>query len=469
MILLSLFDVAGRLHPVLVHLPIGILLLACGFQWMVSYPKYAAIQPAIPVTLFLGVLSAIAACITGLFLSQSGDYDETLVNRHQWLGIGVMVVSLVLYLLHRFSSRAATLRWVSLMLIFLVMITGHMGGSLTHGSDYLTEGLDTDEIKGPAIKPIANIAEAKVYTDMVEPLLKARCYSCHGPNKMKGKLRLDGPELIMKGGKTGKAVLPGQPGESEMIHRLLLPKEDEDHMPPKEKTQLTENEVALLHWWISTGADFTKKTKELEQTEKIKPVLLALQPGAATEVEKSAADLPAAEVPTADEAVIKKLQEAGVPAVPVALGSNYLSANFVNAATTESSLEMLAPLQKQLVWLNLGSTAITDAGMPALSKLGNLRKLNLNNTAVTDKGLEALKSNTHLQYLNLVGTKVSVKGVLALKNLAELKSIYLYQTNVKGTDWAALRKAFPRAMLDSGGYTVPSLPKDTSEVTAPVK
>jgi hypothetical protein len=273
----------------------------------------------------------------------------------------------------------------------------------------------------------------------------------------------------MKGGKTGKAVLPGQPGESELIHRLLLPKEDEDHMPPKEKTQLTQNEVALLHWWISTGADFSKKTKELPQTEKIKPILLALQQGTAPEGEKQAAELTREEVTKEDETLIKKLQDAGVPVVPVGLNSNYLSANFVNAAAPDSTVELLASLQKQLIWLNLGNTSLTDAGMPVLSKLGNLRKLNLNNTDITDKGLAALKSATHLQYLNLVGTKVSVNGVLALKNLAALKSIYLYQTHVKGSDWAALKKAFPGAVLDSGGYTVPTLAKDTSEVTAPVK
>ena len=62
-----------------------------------------------------------------------------------------------------------------------------------------------------------------------------------------------------------------------MMRRLLLPRNEEDHMPPKEKPQLKDNEIALIHWWIATGATFDKKTKELEQPEKIKPILLALQ------------------------------------------------------------------------------------------------------------------------------------------------------------------------------------------------
>ena len=65
-----------------------------------------------------------------------------------------------------------------------------------------------------------------------------------------------------------------------MIERLLLPADDEDHMPPKEKPQLTQGEISLLHWWINTGADFNKKIKELPQTSQVKPILLALQTGA---------------------------------------------------------------------------------------------------------------------------------------------------------------------------------------------
>ncbi|MDO9376196.1 MAG: c-type cytochrome domain-containing protein [Ferruginibacter sp.] len=465
MSLLSLFDVAGRFHPVLVHLPIGILLLACLFQLLAMYKKFEPLRPAIQLMLFLGVLSAIASCITGILLSQSGDYEETLVSRHQWLGIGVMFASLALYLLHRSFVPQKVLSWASLLLLGLIMITGHLGGSLTHGSAYLTEGFDqNDEPKGPAIKPIVNVPEAVVYADMVEPLLKARCYSCHGPNKMKGKLRLDGPELILKGGKTGKTVLPGKPGESELFARLMLPLDDEDHMPPKEKTQLTPHELELLHWWISTGADFTRKTKELPQTEKIKPMLLALQPGAATGTEKIVADVPAEKVSAAEEGVIKSLKAAGVTIVAVAAASNYLSANFMNAAATDSTLKLLTALKPQLVWLNLAGAVLTDKSMAYISQLVNLRKLNLSNTGITDKGLADLRKLTHLQTLNLVGTKISIAGMFELKNLKELQSIYLYQTQVQAKDWMTLRKTFPGTMLDSGGYSVPTLAKDTTEI-----
>src|SRR5687767_2250252 len=289
--LLSFADLIGRFHPVLVHLPIGILLLACFFQLLTVKSRFAFLQPAIPVMLFWGMLGAVFSCISGYMLSLSGDYDGQLVSRHQWMGIFVAIASLVLYLLYKLSIGEKAARLFSLAIIVLITITGHLGGSLTHGSDYLTEGLNSEDEKGVVMKPIPNIQEATLYADVVQPLLQAKCYNCHGANKQKGKLRLDQQEFILKGGKDGKVIEAGKADESEMIERMLLPLSDEDHMPPKEKKQLTPGEISLLHWWINTGADFNKKVKDLSQSEQIKPVLLSLQSGS-SDVENAITDVP---------------------------------------------------------------------------------------------------------------------------------------------------------------------------------
>ena len=463
--LLSILDFTGRLHPLLVHLPIGILLLACFFQWLTIKNRFTFLQPAIPVALFWGMISAVASCISGYLLSESGDYDAELVSRHQWLGISVAIVSLVLYLLHQFSIGESTARWASLFLIILISITGHLGGSLTHGSDYLTEGFNKTEQKGSAIKPIANVPEAVLYADAIQPLLQARCYSCHGPNKKKGKLRLDTPEFIIQGGEDGKALVPGKPDEGEMMKKLLMPLNNKHHMPPLEKPQLTQNEIALLNWWISTGADFTKKIKDLPQNDKIKPVLLALQTGSSSGDENNTADIPQQAVTKADDAAITKLKQAGVIIVPIAQNNNYLSASFVSVvAGTDTIVKLLEPLQKQLVWLNLGNTNITDSGMKIIAKLNNLTRVYLNNTAITDNGLVQLKTTKQLRYINLINTKITAKGLVPLKDLKELRSIYLYQSAINKSDWTDLQRMFPKTTLDSGGYTVPVLVTDTTEV-----
>jgi uncharacterized membrane protein/mono/diheme cytochrome c family protein len=462
--LLSLPDLIGRFHPVLVHLPIGILLLACFFQFLILKPRFAVLQPAIPSMLFWGMIGAVLSCLSGYMLSLSGDYDEELVGRHQWMGIFTAILSLILYLLYQFSVSEKIARWVSLGIIILVTITGHLGGSLTHGSDYLTEGLNSDDDKGPVLKAIPNIQEATLYADVVQPLLQAKCYSCHGANKQKGKLRLDQQEFILKGGKDGKVIEPGKADESEMIERMLLPMTDEDHMPPKEKKQMTPNEISILHWWINTGADFNKKVRDLQQTERVKPVLLSLQSGSASEDTK-ATDVPETPVSKADDEAVNRLKKAGVIVMPVAQNSNYLSASFFTAGPGADSLvKLLEPLKKQLVWLKLDKAAINDETMGDLSKLTSLTKLQINNTAITDKGLAKLESLEQLQSLNLVGTKITAQGVMQLEKLKKLKNLYLYQTGVNNNEWALLQKAFPAAQIDSGKYMVPTLHTDTSEI-----
>jgi mono/diheme cytochrome c family protein/uncharacterized membrane protein len=470
--LLTVSDFIGRFHPVFVHLPIGILLLACFFQWLMIKERFAILQPAIPVTLFWGMISAIASCISGYLLSTTGDYDMQLVSSHQWLGISVAVVSLFLYVMHKRSVSGTTARIVSLVLFLLITITGHLGGSLTHGSTYLTEGLNAGaaDKKGAAIPPIPNIQEAVVYNDMVKPLLEARCYSCHGPNKKKGKLRLDTEEFILKGGEDGKTIIAGDAEASGLIERLLLPQSDDDHMPPKEKPQLTQQEIALLNWWVSSGAHFSKKVKDLQQTEKIKPVLLALQKGDATEEESKLSDVPEAEVSKADDVVIKKLQAAGVIVVPVAQNSNYLSVNFVTAVSTaDSVMKLLGSLKKQLLWLKLNNATVNDHAVEFIKECKAITRLQLNNTAITDKAIATIKLLPQLQSLNLVGTKITAEAVLQLQSLKTLKHIYLYKTAVTRNSWAALQKAFPSAKIDSGNYVVPFLTTDTTRVTAPVK
>lgn len=453
----------GHFHPVLVHLPIGILLLGCFFQLLTVHARFLSLRPALPLIYLLGGLSAVFSSATGYLLSQSGDYDPGTVGLHQWLGICVSVVALLVYGMYRAHAKEALLNVVSVVLIALITLTGHYGGTLTHGSGYLSMALKEDGKGKAAVPPVPDVQRAAVYMHMVQPLLQSRCYSCHGPDKQKGKLRLDTRDLIFKGGEDGKVLVPGSAEESELIKRLLLPLSNEDHMPPKEKPQLTEEEIALLQWWIREGADFNKKVLELKQSEKDKAMLLSFQPGTAKK-EQQLADVPAAEVGKADAAAIERLKDAGVVVIPVSSSSNYLSASFVTAGVSPEVLTLLEPLKKQLVWLNIANTALDDRGMQRLAVLENLVRINLSRTSVTDKGLNILKGFSRLQYINLVGTKVTATGIAQLKTLKELKSLYLYQTAIVKDDEPRLKKLFGKADLDFGGYVVPTLEKDTTEV-----
>ena len=467
--LLTITDFIAHFHPVLVHLPIGILLIAALFQLISRKEKFQSLSVAVGIALFWGMISAIVSCISGFLLSRSDDYDESLISKHQWFGISVAVTSIIAYYLSQKNSTYT--KWVMALMTLLIIITGHLGGSITHGSDYLTKSFSSSNESNSETKrkPIPDVQQAMVYADVIKPILETRCYGCHGPNKQKGKLRLDEPDFILKGGKDGKIIIAGKADESNLIERIFLPKENEDHMPPKEKAQLTRQDLDLLHWWVSSGADFNKKVNELPQTNKIKSVLLALQAGEVKE-EINLSDIPEKKVEEANEATVKKLKDRGVAIIPVVQNSNYLSANFVAVdSVTKDDLQLLEPLKRQLLWLRLGDKNISDNDLAAISKLSSLRRLHLERTEVTDKGIAAIKNLSQLQYINLVGTGVTAKGLEELKGLKNLKQIFIYQTGITGNELMNLNKIFPRVQIDTGGYKVPTFVSDTTEKKAEVK
>lgn len=461
-----MFPLIGHFHPVFVHLPIGMLILAFILQFIEKRKPGTNFEQAITLSLLMGMISAVISCITGYFLSRSDDYDQQLVNQHQWLGIGVAVVAIVLYFLRK-KHTAQRWHWpLMIVLIVLVAATGHIGGSLTHGSDYLTKpfsGITNRDTTALQQVSIPDAQEAAAYAQIIQPLLQNKCYSCHNKNKQKGGLRMDEQALLMKGGKNGVIVLPGKAGESELMKRLLLPREHDDHMPPKEKPQLTDNEIALLHWWIASGAPFDKKVKDLEQPAAVKPALLALQNAPAEK--KAPATIPADPVSKADDSAVKRIKDLGVVILPVSQSSHYLSANFITAAGIQNKdLQLLLPVKKQLVWIKLGQPVINDSALTVIAQCPNITRLQLEHTNITDAGLKQLTALKQLQYLNLVGTKISAQGLLQLKGLDKLQSIYCYRSAIRKEDWPQLQQAFPKAIIDSGGYQVPALPTDTIEV-----
>ncbi|MGI8636496.1 MAG: c-type cytochrome domain-containing protein, partial [Segetibacter sp.] len=452
------------------HLPIGILLVALLLQFLAQKEKYSSLKVAIPIVLLWGSIAALVACITGYLLLITEDYDRSLVNWHMWMAIGVLLVSLILYTKEVNPKVQVSKKLLSIGLLILITVTGHLGGSLTHGSDYLTKPffkiVSSDTVANVAIKPVANVQEALVYPDVIQPILQTKCYSCHNENKQKGKLRMDDISLLMKGGKHGSIIDVNSIDSSEMLQRLLLPVDNEKHMPPKEKPQPTEAQIALLHWWISNKADFKKKVKDLEQPEKIKPVLLALQKPII--IKKESIDIPTAAVEKADDKTIAQLREKGWLVLPVSQNSNYLSASLTNANTAAiKDIALIKELSKQLIFLQINHPAIDDDALLSVSKLSNLRRLNLTNTSITNKGLQQLKSLEHLQQLNLVGTKISAQGILQLQNLKRLKNLYLYQTGINNNDTGKLRAAFTKTDIDFGNYIVPLLVSDTTLVKPP--
>lgn len=384
-----------------------------------------------------------------------------------WMGISTTLITLMLYAKEKNPQFAVSKTLLAAVLLVSIMITGHLGGSLTHGSDYITKPLknifsiDTEAVA--TIKPIANVQDAMVYTDVIKPIFETKCYSCHGTNKQKGGLRMDDSLKLMKGGKDGVVIAPGNADASKLIKRLLLPTDNDDHMPPKEKPQPSESQLALLHWWITNGAAFNTQVKDLPQDEKIKPMLFALQT-VNTET-KQLSYIPAKPVEPANAHIVQQLNQKNILVLPVALNSNYLEVNFINdTLVNEPDLQLVAQLNKQLISLKLSGSNANDDLLSTVAKCSNLIRLYLDGTNITDKGLAKIVSLSNLQYLNLTHTNVTAHGLLQLKPLQDLQAVYLYQTKITQADWASLQQTFPKTVLDSGGYIVPTLTTDTTEV-----
>lgn len=462
-----MFALAGHLHPVLVHLPIGILLIALFLQVVSISPTRATWKPAADAALGLGVVFAAFSCVTGYLLSLSGDYDHALVTTHQWLAISLTILSGLLYFSLRDRRMGSVSGALAIAVLLLVFLTGHWGGSLTHGPDYLSLQAADEGPSAPLLRPIPDIQGAGVYTGLVMPVLHDNCYRCHSTGRQKGGLRLDSPEAITKGGKSG-------PAPAELLKRIQLPLDDEHHMAPKEKPQLTKAEVALLRWWVDAGAPFDKKVRDLPQDSAIKPVLTAFHAGTAGPIGGADgpltiadSDMPRAAIPPAAVAAIARLEAAGALVLPIAAGSPYLDVRFPNDTMGASALQAIDALAPQLVSVKLTGLPIGDDALPILGHCKALVRLWLDNTHVTGKALSSLRALSQLRYLNLAGTAVTTADLQTLSALPQLQELFLYKTNVDKTHWATLQAGFPHTRLDSGGYTVPFLTTDTAIVRAP--
>ncbi len=472
----------GRFHPLIVHLPIGFLIIAGALEIGRRTGRIGVEGSTITAILFWSAVSATLACAFGYMLSLGGGYDEEILDEHKWQGIGVAAFAWLAWAVqsdwlgNKIPFGSALYLPALTVSLVLLAVAGHHGGSLTHGSDYLTQytpgPLRTLAGMAPraqtvAIKPITDINQAMVYEQIVNPILQTRCVQCHNADKAKGGLRYDTAEMLRKGGEDGPVFVAGKGLESEMVKRCLLPEDNDDHMPPNGKPQLTESQIALLTWWIDQGAPFEKKVTELSVSDAIRPVLAALGKGGPvnTGEGKSVASTGPApdarvltmDVPAAAPAVIEELKKTGLLVLPISKEQNQLEVSAVNSRLfSDAQAALLTKISAQLVWLKLGDTQISDATLTQVGKLKNLQKLHLERTNITDAGLKNLSGLTNLEYLNLYGTNITDTGLTQLTGLKNLRTIYLWQTKTTEAGIAALKKAMPNLEV-IGGMTGPAV------------
>lgn len=430
-------ELIGRLHPLLVHLPIGILLLAFGLECLARWGRRTDVRPAIGIALAAGAWTAVVTAGTGWLLSQQGGYEETLLQRHQWLGFGAAALALLVW-----WGRAR--RWYFPAFAGMVAVltaAGHFGGSLTHGANYLFE----NERNAPAPEAVAFAApapETAVFAAYIQPVLEKKCLSCHNASKHKGDLRLDTPDFIRKGGKNGVVIDLQQPEKSPLLQRIRLPLHHDDHMPPAGKPQLTDLETRLIAWWIGAGGDFDKKVKEMPLPEDL---LAGLQQAQAGRQQNPVFDKSVGAASVAD---VQQLKDLFVNVGKLDASAPWLAVSFAGLQHPKPAhWEALRRISDQTVDLDL---AHTDAGDAVLSGFAHLVRLNLAHTAVTDGIRKSLQNMQYLESLNLTGTAVSDAVLEPVVQMRHLKRLYLWQTGVSSGAIAKLQEQRPQLRIETG-------------------
>ncbi|MBL8692784.1 MAG: hypothetical protein JNJ88_01670 [Planctomycetes bacterium] len=446
--------VFGRLHPAILHLPIGLLAAAALVELTIWFFGGSDSRRAPMALIATAALSAILAASTGLVLHEEGHTGEA-VETHEQLGIAVAVLASLAAAAHARFTLGKQLLSLVLYRVFLaaaviVLIpAGHFGGNLTHGENFLFEPLEERQAPAASNAPAGGgdaASPADLYASQIAPILASRCAGCHGEEQQKGKLALHTPEGIARGGKSGALFSGAKPAESLLLARVKLGLEEKGHMPPKSKPQPTEAELAALEKWILAGA-----------------------PMGASGVAQGSTAVAPAEPKEAAPAAIEALRAKLVHVQPIAQGSPYLWVDFAAPAsrTTDSDASaLLEPVTEQVAELSLARTKITQSSLALVARMPHLRRLDLRATELGDAALAALGKHGAIEELILAQTKVTDGAVETILALPKLTKLFVWGSAMTADGVARLRRERPELLVDDGAK--PDAEKKEVEATPKV-
>lgn len=407
--MLEILNYLGKFHPVIIHLPIGALYLTFCLALLEKIFKSKYVIP-IRFGLLFSFVFALFSCFLGYFLSIGGDYSEAILDKHMWLGISTALFIGILLWLHKKSNYEKYFIPLFVFTIVLLSITGHFGGSITHGKDYLKIPEFKEDYK------IVKIDSVQLYSQVVQPILDNKCVKCHNQNKSKGGLILDSKNSILKGGESGEILTAYNPTSSHLYNYPNLPINDEMHMPPEGNTQLTIQEIQLIKLWIESGSDFENVTLMDNLSIENKNSVLSFFPPTQKNVSP----------PSLND--LKKLIELGFRLERNSNENNFIEAKFVGTKLESKHLKALLKVKTQLIKLDLSNSNLNDKLFFRLSKLENLKYLKVNNTSIIDISLKHLPKL--LETLIINGNNISNNGLIFLEENKSLKNIYAWNTKI---------------------------------------
>jgi hypothetical protein len=263
-----------------------------------------------------------------------------------------------------------------------------------------------DLLQWIGLENVPRAQASSFYGRRVAPLFETRCAACHGEKRQKSDLRLDSFAAVLRGGKHGAVIAPGDPKNSELVTRIFLPISDDRAMPPSGKTPLTQDEKTVIKLWIAHGASGSLRDIPGAPKPVVEVEMPKLDPAA---VERQRTPLAAA---------VRQLQGrfAGVIAYEALDSADLeINASLKGAAFGDADLRALTPLAARIVRADLSGTAVTDASAPVLAAMVKLKSLRLSGTKVGDTTVHALENAKALRSLAVVDTAVTAKALAAFR------------------------------------------------------
>ena len=377
----------GNFHPVVLHLPIGAFLFT--FLLFVSQ-KYlkSNFNPAVRMGLLFSFITSIITSIFGYILHLNGDYDSVLVDRHMWLAIATTIlIGFVLYL-HKKQKPYNHVLSSFVFATVLLTITGHNGGSLTHGKDYLKLPDFEKEIS------IVSYDSIHVFNQVISPILDSKCVKCHNTGKSKGNLMLSSIDKILLGGEKGQIIKSNSSVDSRLYTYLNLPIDDEMHMPPDGNSQLNDNEKELIKLWIDEGADFYNFRKMND--DNFSKEILSFLPK----------EIASVDPPNRNDLV--RLIENEFRIERISVENNFIDIKYQGKSFKQSYLRLLSKVSDNIKRLDLSFVDLSSIDLSRVDDFDNLTYLNLNNTKLTTKKLQKLDLNIQTLILSNNNLDVSV-------------------------------------------------------------
>ncbi|RZP12413.1 MAG: hypothetical protein EVA36_00670 [Flavobacteriales bacterium] len=426
----------GRFHPLLVHLPIGFLILAILIESYCSIFKIKINRRIINFTWFIAFFSSVLTTILGLLVAETGHYIDENLFMHKIFGLSLTAISFISWFLrlsifsNLFSSSLKT--FSNTIIIVLLTLTGHYGGNLTHGETYLVD-YAPENIKELVVKKNKyvelEIDSVKVYDDLIQPIFNQKCVSCHNKEISRGNLNMDSYSNLLKGGSSGIPINKSDPRKSLLIRRITMPTSELKYMPP-DGEPVSFDEIKTLIWWINNLDKSNENLVSLKVEDDIKESLEMLYSLNFTEkqwFEKISTD-------KLDESLVQNIDKRVFQIKFISDDKKFLSVKYLQKNVSVSDIEKLEKISKYIAYFTAKSSNISNELIEGISNFENLVKLEIQDNNIDDESIKILQSLKNLEILNIHNTKITNKSIEILKKFKNLKRAYVWGTSISRSE-----------------------------------